>query len=148
MLDNSSKPLELMALAGAASLREAFNQGACQRIFDDADEVFRISQIQTEWLELCERMCKNLGLWRSFDAQWGHAHCVPLRVVIYGEAEFAKGRYHVETVWHFDKGRAELFWMVLECDSEQIQIPPPPVFRKRLMDPPPITANFFQLSPG
>ncbi len=56
---------------------------------------------------------------------------------IYGEAEFAKGRYRLETVWHFDRGRAELFSLVLWGGGEQIQVPPPVIrMPRRLMDPP------------
>jgi len=147
--ENSRNPREMLALAGVASLREAFNQGACKIIFDDADEVFRISQPETDWLELCGRLHKSLGWWRSFQARLDHTNAVPLRVVVYGEAEFAKGRYHLWTVWHFDWGRAQLFSMALQGTREQIVIPPPAIrMPRKLMDPPPITANFFPLSPG
>jgi hypothetical protein len=138
----TSNPREKLALAGVARLREAFNQGACRRIFDDADEVFRISQPETEWLELCERMHKSLGWWRSLQAHLDHTPGVPLRVVVYGDAEFAKGRYHLETVWHFDRGRAELFSLILYGNGEQIQIPRSPLpTPRRLMDPPPVSGH-------
>jgi len=133
--DYASNPREKLALAGAAGLREAFNRGACRQILDDADEVFRVSQ--TDWLDACERMRKRLGRWRLFDAQLRPTDGVPIRVVVYGDAEFVKGRYQVETVWHFDRGRAELFSLILQGGGEQIQIP---ALRfgvpRRLMDPP------------
>ena len=133
--DYASNPREKLALAGAAGLREAFNRGACRQIFDDADEVFRVSQ--TDWLDVCERMLKRLGWWRSFHTQLRRTDGVPIRVVVYGEAEFAKGRYQVETVWHFDRGRAELFSLILQGGGEQIQIPPLRFgVPRRLMDPP------------
>ena len=133
--DYGTNPREKLALAGAASLREAFNRGVCREILDDAHEVFRISE--TDWLDVCERMRNRLGWWRSFHTQLRRANGVPLRVVVYGDAEFAKARYQVETVWHFDKGRAELFSLILRGGGEQIQIP---ALRfgvpRRLMDPP------------
>jgi len=133
--DYGTDPREKLALAGAAGLREAFNRGGCREILDDADEVFRVSQ--TDWLDLCEQMLKRLGWWRSFDVQLRRANGVPLRVVVYGDAEFAKGRYQVETVWHFEKGRAELFSLILRGGGEQIQIPPLRFgVPRRLMDPP------------
>ena len=147
---NTSNPREKLALEAVASLREAFNGGACQHIFDEADEVFRISQPETEWLEICERMHRNLGWWRSFQPQLDRTPSIPLRVVVYGQAEFAKGRYRMETVWHFDRGRAELFSLVLQGNGEQIQVPKSPVLRtpRKLMDPPQTTATSFQSSPG
>ena len=130
-------PKEKLALAGAASLREAFNRGACRKIADESDEVFRASN--ADWIEVCGQMRKKLGWWRSFRAQLDHTDGVPtMRVVVYGEAEFAKGRYHLETVWHFDRGRAELFSLGLWGGGEQIQIPAPlRAPRRLLMDPPP-----------
>ena len=133
--DYGTNPREKLALAGAAGLREAFNRGGCREILDDADEVFRVSQ--TDWLDLCEQMLKRLRWRRSFDVQLRRANGVPLRVVVYGDAEFAKGRYQVETVWHFDRGRAELFSLILRGGGEQIQIPPLRFgVPRRLMDPP------------
>jgi hypothetical protein len=133
----ASNPREELALAGASSLRDAFNRGACRQIFDEADEVFRASQ--TDWLDVCEQMRKKLGLWRSFHTRWNHTDVVPIfRVVVYGEAEFSKGRYQLETVWHFDSGRAELFSLGLSGGGEQMQIPAPRRGPGRLlMDPPP-----------
>ncbi len=133
--DYGTNPREKLALSGAAGLREAFNRGACRQIFDDADEVFRVSE--ADWLDVCERMRKRLGWWRSFHVQLRRTNGVPLRVVVYGDAEFAKGRYQVETVWHFDRGRAELFSLTLHGGGEQIQIPPLRFgVPRRLMDPP------------
>jgi len=130
-------PREKLALAGASSLREAFNRGACRQISDEADEVFRASK--ADWIEVCEQLRKKAGWWRSFRAQLDHTDAVPImRVVVYGEAEFSKARYHLETVWHFDGGRAELFSLGLRGSGEQIQIPAPlHAPRRLLMDPPP-----------
>lgn len=130
-------PREKLALAGADSVREAFNLGECRKISDDADEVFRASR--ADWIQVCEQMRKRLGWWRSYRAQLGHTDGVPImRVVVYGEAEFSKGRYHVETVWHFGRGRAELFSFGLWGGGEQIHIPAPlRAPRRLLLDPPP-----------
>lgn len=77
---NNRNPREKLALAGLDNLRQALNQAACQKIFDEADAVFGASQ--TDWLEACERMRRSLGWWKSFDAQLDHTDGVPLRVVV------------------------------------------------------------------
>ena len=140
VLETAGKPREALALAGVSRLREAFNRGACQSIFDEADLVFRLRQSQKAWLSECERLRRNLGSWRSFQAHLAHGPGVPLSVVVYGQAEFARGRWRartrLETVWHFDRGRAELFSLFL--DGEPIPMrswPWDP--RKRYWDPPP-----------
>src|SRR4029077_14155893 len=120
--DYGSNPREKLALSAASGLLEAFNRGACRQIFDDADEVFRVSE--TDWLDVCERMRKGLGWCKSFHVQLRRTDGVPLRVVGYGEAECARGRDEVETVWHFDRGRADLFSLILRGGGEQIPIPP------------------------
>jgi hypothetical protein len=134
---NFRNPREKLALAAAASLHEAFNRGACRQIFDQADEVFRVSQ--TDWIEVCGQMRKKLGWWWSFHARLDHTDVAPIiKVVVYGSAEFSNGRYRLETAWHFDKGRAELFSLGLRGGGEQIQIPAPLRAPQRLfMDPPP-----------
>jgi hypothetical protein len=100
-------------LNGIARLRDAFNRGACQSIFDDADPVFRLIRSRQAWLDECERLRDRLGLWVIFRTNVTHSTGVPLSVTVYGEAEFATGRWrtraNVVTVWHFDRGRAELF---------------------------------------
>jgi hypothetical protein len=48
--DYADNPRKMLALAGAANLREAFNRGECRKIFDEADEAFRISQ--TDWAKV------------------------------------------------------------------------------------------------
>ncbi|HET9319165.1 MAG TPA: hypothetical protein VFO27_05305 [Bryobacteraceae bacterium] len=140
ILETAGKPREALALDGVSRLREAFNRGGCQSIFDEADLVFRLRQSQQAWLSECERLREKLGSWRSFQAHLARGPGVPLSVVAYGEAEFAKSRWRahmrLETVWYFDRGRAELFSLLL--DSEAIPIrswPSDP--RKRYWDPAP-----------
>src|SRR6516162_1933996 len=113
MLETAGKPREALVLNGIARLRDAFNRGACQSIFDDADPVFRLIRSRQAWLDECERPRERLGLWVIFRTNVTHSTGVPLSVTVYGEAEFATGRWrtraNVVTVWHFDRGRAELF---------------------------------------
>lgn len=58
-------------------------------------------------------MRRKLSWWLGFQVHLEHGFGVPLSIVVYGEAEFATGRWHtrgyLETAWHFDHGRAELF---------------------------------------
>jgi hypothetical protein len=137
ILDTAGEPREALALDGVSRLREAFNRGACQSIFDEADLVFRLRQSQQAWLSECERLREKLGSWRSFQAHLAHGPGVPLSVVVYGEAEFAKRatQTRLETVWHFDRGRAELFSLFLDGDAIPMRSPSRP--RDRYMDPPP-----------
>jgi hypothetical protein len=134
MLDSAGKTREASALDGVKRLREAFNQGACQSIFSEADPVFRLRQSPQDWLNECQRMRRELGRWQSFQAKLQHSPGIPLRVVVYGEGRFSRGRRHLETVWHFDRGRAELFSLYLDGT----RVPPSPFRpRDRYMDPPP-----------
>ena len=136
MLEGASKPREVLAWAAVSRLRDAFNRGACQSIWDEADPVFRIREPQQAWLSECERMRNKLGAWQSFQGHSKHSPGVPLSVVVYGEGEFARSHAHthLETVWHFDRGRAELFSMNLNGEA----IPPASPFQpgKRYLDPP------------
>jgi len=138
VMETAGKPREALALAGVSRLRDAFNRGACQSIFDEADLVFRLGQSQQAWLSECERLRKKLGLWRSFQAHVTHGPGVPLSVAVYGEAEFADGRWRTRTqigmVWHFDRGRAELFSLFLDGEAIPTWAPSRP--RDRYMDPP------------
>jgi hypothetical protein len=93
VLEGAGKPREALALAGVSRLRDAFNRGACQSIWDEADLVFRIREPQQAWLSECERMRKKLGAWQSFQAHSKHGPGVPLSVVVYGEGEFAKAAH-------------------------------------------------------
>jgi len=139
VLETAGKPREALALAGVNRLRAAFNGCACRSIFDEADLVFRLGQSQQAWLSECERLHKKLGLWRSFQAHVTHGPGVPLSVAVHGEAEFADGRWRTRTqmgmVWHFDRGRAELFSLVLAGEAIPTWAPSRP--RDRYMDPPP-----------
>ena len=139
VLETAGKPREALALADVSRLRGAFNRGACQSIFDKADQVFRLRQSQHAWLSECERLRKKMGSWQSFRARVEHGPGVPLSVVVFGEAEFANGRWRtrtqVETVWHFDHGRAELFSLFWNGETIPMRAPSRP--RDRYMDPPP-----------
>jgi len=136
VLEGAGKPREALALVAVSRLRDAFNRGACQSIWDEAAPVFRIREPQQAWLNGCERMRQKLGAWQSYQAHSKHSPGIPLSVVVFGEAEFARGRAHthLETVWHFDRGRAELFSLDLNGEA----IPPSSPFQhgKRYLDPP------------
>ena len=137
LLESAGKPREALALEGVSRLRDAFNLGACQSIFDEADLTFRLLQSQQAWLSDCERLHNELGSWRRFQTHLRHGPGIPLSVVVYGEAEFAgrrlRERTHVETVWHFDRGRAELFSLYLNGEAIPRLLQP----RERYLDPPP-----------
>src|SRR5690242_10026766 len=139
VLERAGGPREAMAREGIKRLREAFNRGACQSIFDEADLSFRLRQSRQAWLDKCADLRRKLGMWRSFEAHVAQSRGVPLSIVLDGEAEFAGGRASVhekvQTVWHFDHGRAELFSMHLNGEAiPSYSWPVNP--RKRYLDPP------------
>ena len=142
VLETAGKPREALALNGASRLREAFNRGACQSIFDEADPVFRLSHPRQAWLDECERMRRRLGLWLIFRTNVEHGPGVPLSVVVRGEGEFVvsqwRTRANVVTVWHFDRGRAELFSLFWDAGPARPMGSWPSDPRKLHLDPPPM----------
>lgn len=79
---------------GVRNVREAFNIGACQSVYDMVDH----DQAREKWLSGCERMRESLGLWNSFDAVSSQRLGVePAAVLVQGRAVFAKGGFHLET---------------------------------------------------
>ena len=113
-------------------LREAFNRGNCQTIYDEADPVFRLAQLPPEWLAQCEHIRNTLGTWRSFDLQMHGKLGIPLTVIAGGPAVFATGDYQVKTTWHLNGGRAQLFSLLLNGGGQQIKIPPTPLQPSRV----------------
>ncbi len=114
-----------LAMASADRLREELNRGACQTIYDEADSVFRSSQIPLDWLAQCEYMRNQLGKWRSFNSQMREKFGIPLTIVASGPAVFSSGNYQVEVIWHLNGGRAELFSLSLEGNGRHLKVPPP-----------------------
>lgn len=124
---------EAMAMKGVDTLREQFNRGGCELIFDQADVAFRYRQSKQTWLEKCKELRRRWGTWRSFAAHVERRTGVQLSVAIGGAAEFVNGRVPVETTWHFDHGRAELF--SLNVNGEPIPAYRWPRPQKRYLDP-------------
>lgn len=141
VIETAGKPREALVLNGVGRLRDAFNQGACQSIFDEADPVFRLTWPRQAWLEECKRLRERLGLWTSFQTNVTHSPGVPISLAAYGEGEFAIGRWrtraNVFTVWHFDRGRAELFSLFLDAGPARRLGSWPSDSPKRYLDPPP-----------
>jgi hypothetical protein len=106
-------------------LRAAFNQGACQDIYDRADAVFRLAQDPEAWMTQCEQMRKTLGAWQRFEPQLRGKFGIPLTVVASGPAVFGAGDYRVVATWHLNSGRAQLFSLFLKGGGFQMRIPPP-----------------------
>ncbi|HXI42941.1 MAG TPA: hypothetical protein VNH18_18400 [Bryobacteraceae bacterium] len=140
VLEGAGKSREALALDGVSRLRDAFNRGACQSIWQEADPLFRLREPQQEWMSKCDRMRQKLGALQSFQVHLRHGPDVPISIVVYGEGEFARGRScaptYLETVWHFDQGRTELFSLYL--NGEAIPAPSWPLKPgERYQDPPP-----------
>jgi hypothetical protein len=141
VLEAAGKPREALVFNRVTRLRDSFNRGACQSIFDDADPVFRLTRSREAWLEECERLRDRLGSWVIFRTNVIHGPGVPLSVAVHSEAEFAIGRWrtraNVVTVWHFDRGRAELFSLYWDVGPARPMGSWPSDLHKRYLDPPP-----------
>ena len=57
---------KVLTAAAVDRLRAVFSAGACQSIYDKADQHFR-SQTEVDWLYECNRLRDNLGIWHRFD---------------------------------------------------------------------------------
>ena len=113
-----------LALDGALRMREAFNSGACQSIYEHADGPFRSLQSAEAWLSRCAQMRTELGDWRRFDAapQVANATAAPI-VALEGPAAFANARIRVRALWRVDQGRARLLLLVLMYGHKTLRIP-------------------------
>jgi hypothetical protein len=137
-VDERQRTLAVDAVDG---LRDAFNSGSCQSIYDLAAAHFRTQSLE-EWISQCRELNENLGSWQTFSASSAQK-CGggPSAVIlcVRGSARFAKGIKEVDVAWLLDNGRAKLMWISLRrSQGTWVQIPP---WRGpgQLWDPPPPT---------
>jgi len=129
-----SKQEEALALNGANKLRELFNKGECQTIFDHAAFAGG-SYSQKSWLDDCTQLHEDMGEWSSFDPSSAITCGGPERIVcIDGSAQFEKGSHSLELGWLLSSAGARLLFLVVQGTNGPIQIPP---MQQRLVDPPP-----------
>jgi hypothetical protein len=141
-------------------IRQAYNKGGCQEIYDSASEHFRQRESEKDWSILCGQIRTNFGDWLSFSpgviTEPRPEACktqgsedfedLPIngvddwaRADVEGTGIFASGKYSVAMDWILEGGRAGLLHVYLWGSGVQVSAPPPPVYGSGhpLMDPPP-----------
>ena len=123
------------AVDAANTLRETFNSGGCQAIYDAADEFFR-SQSHRRWLTACERLREEYGTWEVFTFS-SAIRCEELGTIVclVGSAKFTKGDSQLEIGWLLNNGEAHLRWLDQLNGGYWIRIAPLPI--PGHYDPPP-----------
>ena len=136
-----------LATDAVTRVREAFNAGACQSIYEGAAEFFR-SREQGRWQSECERLRERLGQWQSFEVR-ETVRCggTPTAVIVCvdGQGVFTTGTHRMEMAFQCERGQARLFWLGFEDSNQWRQIPPLPPSPNRRFDPPPrerVTARY------
>jgi hypothetical protein len=127
------------AIGAVSSLRDAFNNGSCQSIYEQAAAFFRRQSLQ-EWMSQCRELKERLGPWQSLSAS-SAVRCGggPSEVLVCtgGAAGFAKDNAKVDVAWLLDNGRTQLMWITLTpSNGAGVQIPPMHS-PGRFWDPPP-----------
>ncbi len=127
------------AADGVKRLRENFNRGDCQAVYNEADFYFREFELPEEWLTACADMQAKLGKWRSFTADQQFPPGTSI-----GQAVFENGRFHIIVHWNTLNAPARLMRLYLQSDDgSEIQVPPKRNLPSRrgphrpLMDPSP-----------
>jgi hypothetical protein len=97
-------------------VRDLYNRGACQVIYEEADDSFRHSEPVEDWLARCASARTRLGAWRRVGTQ----------------ELFEKGDYRVQMIFAVEKNRSRLYWLVFKGDGKQwLRLDRP------VIDPPP-----------
>jgi hypothetical protein len=134
-VDEGQRTLTVDAVNG---LRDAFNSGACQSIYEQAAAHFRTQSLQ-EWMSQCKDLKETLGSWQSFSAHLAERCGGGPSVVIVcagGNARFAKRIAQVDVAWLLDKGRTQLMWISLK-KGQGAWVVIPPWRGPRMFDTPP-----------
>ncbi len=94
-----------------AHLKDQFNAGACQSIYEEANAGFHIQTAQ-DWLRDCEQLRMELGSLRRVDVKEteGVANS-PLQVLVYGAADFEKENQQICINWIVGDKGALLSWL-------------------------------------
>jgi hypothetical protein len=119
-------------------LRDAFNSGSCQFIYEQAGALFR-AQPLGGWMSQCRELRETLGSWQTFSASSAR-RCGggPSEVVVCvrGTAGFVKGTKEVDVAWVLDNERTQLMWISLR-QNEGTWVQMPPSRQRRIFDTPP-----------
>jgi len=116
-------------------LRDAFNRGACDSIYSEASQPFRLLESSDNWMSECGLMRAHLGDWRSFDTSRVEIGS-PFDLHVFGTAVFERGRGRLETTWILDDAALRLFKLDLDTAERRTFVPAPAFKPRRQIDPP------------
>jgi len=121
------------AAEGVVRLQAAWNRGACEEIFDNADGYFRRNQVRDNRLRQCAELRQQLGSWHSFQVKQTVTWPVgPVGIVwASGTADFDHGTHPFRADFNMKSSTARLWNMRLELEDRVVQIPG---FSGRLVD--------------
>lgn len=130
-LDYSELPISKERLAqtldGFNQLRDVFNRGACQALYDNFASAFRAYR-REDWLTDCAHLPGTLGAWRDFQAEETMYCGSDIQIIcVNGLAHFTKADRGVQSVWLLRRGRVELLSLVLIGGGKWIGTSPPRV---------------------
>ena len=130
-----------LATQAALSLGREFISGTCQSVFElTEDSRSNNERTRRNWIDGCEQIRAVAGACRGINVDSVRLlPGDPTAFLVVSEVVTGHGTYRLESYWHLNHGRAELYALELEGDGKRIAIPPlPPAERKfKLMDPPP-----------
>jgi len=131
-------PQRKLALAAMQELRQAFNNGSCQAIYDAAGDGFRRTESNPDWLAICAEIRSRWGRWDDFTATYWY-QSGSQSVAVEGTAAFTKGPCTLQVIWSLGRDRLQMACLILGVGNDQIAVPPRP--GRRFFDPQPHAAT-------
>ena len=102
-----------MVISASSRLREMFNAGACELIYREADDSFRLGPV-AQWTLQCQQLRRRLGEWLSFEVQKTISCSTDNSpICIIGPASFANGSYPFQVAWQLNGTKPALFALFL-----------------------------------
>lgn len=127
--------LRPIATHALSDLRQLFNLGECQTIF----ERFKVFHARADdWRTSCDAARQKLGDWNDLLAQT-FSELKPGEDLVYmnATAVFTAGVYHLEIAWSMhDAPRVTLLWLTLMRDGQVISLPRLEMPSRPSTDPP------------
>lgn len=127
--------VQASGLQATEQLRQRWNVGACQVLYEEAAVHFR-SQSMPDWLSQCDHLRAKLGRWQSFLLQEASTCSEPAAstICLDGVAVFGKERYEAIIGWTVEGRQARLLFLTLGQNERSVETIPPA--KQRLLDPP------------
>jgi hypothetical protein len=111
-----------VVISASNRLREMFNEGACESIYHDADQSFRLGP-GPQWKAQCEQLRSRLGEWRSFEAgKTISCSSDNSLMCIIGLASFANGSYPFQVFWQLNGAKPALFAFLIGDPKALIEL--------------------------